>query len=69
LTDWKKQYALQEDILQYIRETVEKYDMYRKVRFEHKVKTLRWNKGRNEWDVLVENMKTGNTFTKSYDFV
>jgi len=69
LTDWKRQYALQEDILQYLLETAEKYDLYKKVRFEHKVQKLSWNEGRHEWDVEVENLKTGKIFTKSYDFV
>ncbi|MCB9586138.1 MAG: NAD(P)/FAD-dependent oxidoreductase [Polyangiaceae bacterium] len=58
-----------EDIRSYIQETAREYGIDRKIRYQHKVKSLNWNSKRARWELEVEQLDTGDTVRISAQFV
>ncbi|ODM89404.1 Baeyer-Villiger monooxygenase [Orchesella cincta] len=66
---WSKQYPDRTELLEYIRNVAKKYDLFEKVKFQHRVNTLRWDEGEGKWHVTVLNMNTELERTLKFDIV
>ncbi|WP_278312740.1 flavin-containing monooxygenase [Lolliginicoccus levis] len=53
--DWRSAFALQPDILEYIEDTAEKFDTYRKIRFRTEVTEARWDNDERRWLIDTTN--------------
>jgi cation diffusion facilitator CzcD-associated flavoprotein CzcO len=59
--NWSQVYARGEEIFSFYRGLAEDYGVYEKTKFEHKVTGARWMSETGQWEVTVENLKTGET--------
>ncbi|KAN0110969.1 FAD/NAD(P)-binding domain containing protein [Hyaloscypha variabilis] len=62
--DWSQELADQEEILQYIESTVDKFNLRQHFRFGCECLGARWSLERQEWDVTFLNLATKERFTK-----
>jgi cation diffusion facilitator CzcD-associated flavoprotein CzcO len=50
----------------YMQELADKYNLYGKMRFEHRVKRTVWIEVKSQWEVTVEDLKRGREFTNKH---
>lgn len=48
---WKRRYALQDQILEYLQDVADKYDVTRRIRFDHEVVSATWQESSCTWAV------------------
>jgi cation diffusion facilitator CzcD-associated flavoprotein CzcO len=64
-TNWSKELAEQEEILQYIEDTVDKFQLRSHINVSVECVGAEWNAAKKEWDVHLKDLKTGISFTRS----
>ncbi|CAI6337347.1 unnamed protein product [Periconia digitata] len=52
--DWSREYPGQEEILDYLRNVAQKYQLYKYIRFNSSVEAASWNDGAAQWKVDVK---------------
>ncbi|OXA64691.1 Baeyer-Villiger monooxygenase [Folsomia candida] len=57
-TDWSQQYSSQPEILRYLQKVAKKHDLYRNIKFNHKVNKLTWEENISKWRVVVYNKRS-----------
>jgi len=57
------------DILQYLHNTMNEFDIARHIRFGHLVKSAQWSSGTSQWTVHVERVGTGDVVTFTCGFL
>lgn len=65
--NWSKLYVSGEEIFQFFRGLAEEYGVYEKTKLEHKVVGAKWIQESSQWEVTVENLKTGETIVDHGD--
>ncbi|KAK5360248.1 hypothetical protein LTR20_004221 [Exophiala xenobiotica] len=63
--NWSKQLCEQPEILQYMEDTVDKFDLRRHVHAEVECLGSKWNPAREKWDVQLKDLKTGIEFVRA----
>ena len=51
--------ATAEEILKYLKETLDENDLHQHIRYRHKVKSASWNSQKQQWAVTVEQLDSG----------
>ncbi|XXG97109.1 hypothetical protein Hte_003404 [Hypoxylon texense] len=67
--NWTEQFAQGPEIRSYWQGLARKYDVYKYLKPSHRVDELRWDETKSVWNVKVQNLNTGETFTQEFDFV
>ncbi|CRG88083.1 hypothetical protein PISL3812_05110 [Talaromyces islandicus] len=62
-------YARAPEILEYFRNVVRKYELYRYIKLSHRVVNAEWNDDKSIWQLRIEESTTGVIFEDSYDFM
>ncbi|KAF1981121.1 cyclohexanone monooxygenase [Aulographum hederae CBS 113979] len=52
--DWTREYPGQEEILEYLRRVVEKYSLYKHIRFNTSVEEAKWDDDEKKWSTTVK---------------
>ncbi len=68
---WREQKAIADgpSILKYLNETVDEYDLRKRIRFHHKVKGASWSTADARWSVSIERADTGEQFELTCNFL
>ena len=53
--EWSERYATQPEILQYAEHVAQEFDLYRDIRFNHKVVDAQWQDDEQKWQVTTAN--------------
>lgn len=61
--DWSHFYSSSEEIWQYLRDVVDKFDLMKYMKLSHKIIGAQWDNDRGVWDLQIKNLVTGVTFT------
>lgn len=64
--NWTRSYPGWAEILDYLKRTARKYDLYRHIRFKHDVTAMTWNATAGEWHTAAESPKGEVTFNSRY---
>jgi cation diffusion facilitator CzcD-associated flavoprotein CzcO len=64
---WSQFFSGAPEILEYWKTIVEKYDIRKRVRFEHKCIGARWSESASKWFVQIRDLKTDMTFEDEAD--
>jgi cation diffusion facilitator CzcD-associated flavoprotein CzcO len=67
LIDGPCSYAGSEEIYEYYKSFAAKYNLYDRIKLQHKVKSAVWSAGKNEWDIEVEDLQSGHVFQTTAD--
>jgi len=67
--NWSKNFSPQAEIWEYIRNTALKYDLYKHIHFNSKVKSLVWDEQISQWRVTVINKETKGEKEELFDVV
>ena len=67
--DWSKRFAEQEEILQYLNATVDKFGVRPHVRTECEVVAARWNDLKSVWQVEFRDLQTDDHFTRESEIL
>jgi cation diffusion facilitator CzcD-associated flavoprotein CzcO len=67
--DWSKRFAEQEEILQYLNDTVDEYGIRSHVRVRIEVVGATWIEQKAVWRVELHDLETGETFTKEAEML
>lgn len=62
--NWSKVFSGGQEILEYIRETADKFGILDHIKLNTEVVTAQWIEGRSFWRVTLKDVKTGVTFTR-----
>ncbi|KAF9585300.1 hypothetical protein BGW38_003006 [Lunasporangiospora selenospora] len=57
--EWSQAYSSQAEILEYLRATARKYDIYKKIWFRTEVTRLEWHQDKQKWRLNYKNRNTG----------
>ena len=63
--DWSHFYSYSEEIWQYFRDVVKKFDLRKFMKLNHEIVGAYWDNDRGLWDVHVKNLLTGDVFIDS----
>ncbi|KIW87177.1 uncharacterized protein Z519_12288 [Cladophialophora bantiana CBS 173.52] len=63
--EWSHFYSSGEEILEYFRNVVDKFNLRKYIQLNHEVIKAEWDETRGVWDVTVKEKFTGNTFIDS----
>lgn len=68
-SDWTREYPGQEEILAYLTDTAQKYNLYQHVRFNSAVESARWDDAEKKWKTKVTVAKGSKQaeFTPEYE--
>jgi cation diffusion facilitator CzcD-associated flavoprotein CzcO len=64
---WTEFFALGQEILDYWKRVVEKYDIRKLIRFSHECVEAKWIESTSKWLVTFQNLATGETIQDSAD--
>lgn len=67
--DWSKRFAEQEEILQYLNHTVDKFGVRPHVRLQVEVSEARWIEERSVWGVTLLDLATGHSFYREAEML
>lgn len=67
--DWSDRFAPGAEIREYWQSVARKYDVYRYVKFGHRVEAARWDQPSGKWTLDVVNLADGSQSAGQYDFV
>ncbi|EXJ96239.1 hypothetical protein A1O1_01365 [Capronia coronata CBS 617.96] len=65
--EWSQFYASAQEIHRYWKKVVAKYNCMRHIKLNHKIASAAWNEAGGKWEVQVQNLETGETFTDVCD--
>ncbi|OCL01577.1 FAD/NAD(P)-binding domain-containing protein [Glonium stellatum] len=68
-TQWSEQFAAGSEIRDYWQSIAEKHNVYRHVKLGHRVEDASWDDNASEWNLMVQNLSTGNKSMENFDFV
>ena len=68
-TQWSEQFAKGAEIRDYWQSRAKKHDVYRYVKFGHRITGASWKDSDSQWHVTVDNIRTKQTFVEKFDFV
>ncbi|KIX05945.1 uncharacterized protein Z518_03919 [Rhinocladiella mackenziei CBS 650.93] len=63
--DWSKELCEQPEILQYMEDTVDKFDLRKHIHTEVECIGATWNSQKSKWDVHLKDLKTGIGFSRT----
>lgn len=55
LSDWSKAYSPQQEILEYLGNIAKKHDLYRRIKFNHRVFAIEWDEIIFKWRFKILN--------------
>lgn len=55
--DWSESFSSQPEILAYLKSVAKKYDLYKKIKFRHRVTKCSWDETICKWRVSIKNPK------------
>jgi cation diffusion facilitator CzcD-associated flavoprotein CzcO len=67
--NWSQRFAEQKEILQYLNDTIDKYDIRRHARTGVEVTGAAWDKARSVWRVSLRDMETGHQFQQEAEML
>ncbi|PSN62256.1 FAD/NAD(P)-binding domain-containing protein [Corynespora cassiicola Philippines] len=68
-TQWSEVFAQGAEIRDYWQSRARKHDVYRYVRFGHRVEATEWDDAESQWSVTVHDLKANTTVVQRFDFV
>ncbi|KPI36940.1 putative sterigmatocystin biosynthesis monooxygenase stcW [Cyphellophora attinorum] len=68
-TQWSQQFAPGHEIRDYWQSVARKHDVYKYVKFGHRVQDVSWDDSTAEWTISGRDLKSGSTFEHKADFV
>jgi cation diffusion facilitator CzcD-associated flavoprotein CzcO len=67
--DWSKDFAAQPEILEYMKSVAKKFDVYKHIKFRHKIHQLKWEDKLYRWKVTVKDLISQEQQVAYYDIV
>ncbi|KPI42778.1 putative sterigmatocystin biosynthesis monooxygenase stcW [Cyphellophora attinorum] len=66
---WSQFYSRADEIWQYLKDTVDAYDLTKYMRLEHEVRGAQWDEKESVWKVSVVNLRTKEVFTDTAEIL
>ena len=60
--NWSHFYSYAEEIWQYLRDIVDRFDLQKYMKLNHEVTAANWDDEKGVWEVQVKDLSTGSTF-------
>ena len=60
--NWSHFYSYSEEIWQYLRDIVDRFDLQKNMKLNHEITGAYWDEGKGVWEVHVKNLISGATF-------
>ena len=67
--EWSRFYAEGHEILDYLTKCAQKWDLMKHIQLNHKVKSAVWNEDTSQWELVIENLTTGELVHDQADVV
>ena len=68
-TQWSEEYAQGAEIRDYWQAVARKYGVYKYLRFRHSISGANWNAEKAKWELKVEKLESGETYTEDFDIL